>query len=208
VIESDPVARAIWEKRKDAQRRMLREHVLAAKASATRERRARRALVREVVAPRPRSVGLPAEPRELRVCIVARELPGRVCGPYRDVAVGLVQRAGRLPDPLTPADARSAQWETTIEVRDAGGVPAFRGSAVHGPAAERFLYLTWIGREGSAAPAMFRRAKLRLDAIPPRTLAAAARSGSLFASLGLTDTRGMPLCASVRPPAIEWRAGE
>jgi hypothetical protein len=60
VIESDPLARAIWEKRTDAQRRMLREHVLAAKASATRERRARRALVPEVVAPRPRSVGLPA----------------------------------------------------------------------------------------------------------------------------------------------------
>jgi len=208
VIETDPTARANWEKRTDAQRRMLREDVLAAKTPATRERRARRALVPEVAVPRARAVGLPSEPRAVRVRILARDLPGQDCGPYSDIAVGLVQRAGEIPDPLTPADARAAAWETTIEVRDVDGVPAFRGPGVHGPAAERFLYLTWIGREGRTAPAMFRRAKLRLDAIAVSTLAAAARSGVLVGSLGLTDARGMPVCASVRPPAIEWRAGE
>jgi hypothetical protein len=75
---------------------------------------------------------------------------------------------------------------------------------VNGPPHERFLYLTWIGRKGRGAPAMFRRAKLRLDAIPPDVLSAALRSGRLLGQLDLTAPDGMPVCASVRPPAIAW----
>ncbi len=51
---------------------------------------------------------------------------------------------------------------------------------------------------------MFRRAKLQLDAIDPATLDAARRHGSLTAHLELTDAKGYPLCASVRPPLIRW----
>jgi hypothetical protein len=53
---------------------------------------------------------------------------------------------------------------------------------------------------------MFRRAKLWLDAIDPATLAAARRYGSLIASLNLTDMKGHPLCAAIRPPLIRWSA--
>jgi hypothetical protein len=86
-------------------------------------------------------------------------------------------------------------------------VAAFRGSVVNGPAHERFFNLAWIGREGTAAPAMFRRAKLRLDAIPPAVLREAARSGQLVARPGLTAPDGMPLRASVKPPVIAWTTG-
>ena len=53
---------------------------------------------------------------------------------------------------------------------------------------------------------MFRRAKLWLEAVPPDVLASAAERGVLVGRLGLTDGRGNPLCASVRPPLIEWSA--
>ena len=53
---------------------------------------------------------------------------------------------------------------------------------------------------------MFRRAKLWLDAIDPATLDAARQYGSLIARLELTDTKGHPLCAAVRPPLIRWTA--
>ena len=53
---------------------------------------------------------------------------------------------------------------------------------------------------------MFRRAKLMLDAVPPDVLRAAERSGSLVARLGLTDAKGGPLCAAVRPPVVTWSA--
>lgn len=54
---------------------------------------------------------------------------------------------------------------------------------------------------------MFWRAKLRLDAVPADVLAEALRTGVLAGELDLTDAEGMPLCASVRPPAIRWSAG-
>jgi len=53
---------------------------------------------------------------------------------------------------------------------------------------------------------MFRRAKLWLDAIDPATVDAALRYGSLVASLKLTDTKGHPLSATIRPPLIRWTA--
>jgi hypothetical protein len=34
----------------------------------------------------------------------------------------------------------------------------------------------------------------------------ALRLGLLVGRLGLTDARGNPLCAAVRPPVIEWSA--
>jgi hypothetical protein len=44
------------------------------------------------------------------------------------------------------------------------------------------------------------------DAVPPAVLGSAVELGLLVGRLGLTDHRGHPLCASVRPPLIEWSA--
>jgi hypothetical protein len=49
---------------------------------------------------------------------------------------------------------------------------------------------------------MFRRAKLMLADVPPDVLDAAATSGTLVGTLGLTDAKGHPLCARVKPPMI------
>ena len=46
LITNDPSAKAAWHRLTPSQQRMLREHVAAAKHSATRERRAKRALKR------------------------------------------------------------------------------------------------------------------------------------------------------------------
>jgi hypothetical protein len=52
---------------------------------------------------------------------------------------------------------------------------------------------------------MFRRAKLWLDAVPTRVMAEACDLGLLVGRLGLTDDKGHPLCASVRPPYLVSR---
>jgi hypothetical protein len=137
----------------------------------------------------------------LCIRIVGTKLPGRVCGPYHDVFVGL--QVGKEVVQLVEADAARAVWET--EATLAGGV--VRGKAVHGGRGERFLYLSWGGREGGAKPAMFRRAKLQLDVVDAALLARAAGDPGrvLEAELGLTDAEGMPRCASVRPPLVTWR---
>jgi hypothetical protein len=38
-------------------------------------------------------------------------------------------------------------------------------------------------------------------------LDAAVRQGTLVGRLGLTDGKGWPRCAAVRPPVIDWSAG-
>jgi hypothetical protein len=53
---------------------------------------------------------------------------------------------------------------------------------------------------------MFRRAKLMLDGVPPEVLRRAVDNGMLIGRMGLTDQRGHPRCAAVRPPLIDWTA--
>ncbi|MGS2620157.1 DUF5990 family protein [Micromonospora sp. LZ34] len=52
---------------------------------------------------------------------------------------------------------------------------------------------------------MFRRAKLLFDDVPGELLRTAHDgAGALVGRLGLTDAKGGPLCARVRPPSITW----
>ena len=129
----------------------------------------------------------------MRMVIEATDLPGG-----RDVRVG-VQRTGRPDEVLdpVPGDAAGATW--TVECRVQGD--DVTGPYVEGRPGARFVYLSW-SRDG----AMFRRAKLMLDAVPPDVLRAAERAGSLVARLGLTDEKGGARCAAVRPPLVTWSA--
>lgn len=135
------------------------------------------------------------------ICTIeATALPGRTCGPYADVEVGVQVR--KQAEGVVPADAPTAVWRIEVRREPDGD---WRGPAVHGVRGERFLYLVWRGRTGPGAPIeMFRRAKLRLDGVPDAVATAAAESGTLVGRLGLTDACGMPLCASVWPDMIRW----
>ena len=76
-------------------------------------------------------------------------------------------------------------------------------SSFEGRPRERFVYLSW----GTGEPrgfAMFRRAKLMLADVPADVLREAARLGRLVVRVGLTDGKGDPLCAAVRPPVVRW----
>ena len=66
--------------------------------------------------------------------------------------------------------------------------------------------MSWGTVDNNKKFALFRRAKLWLDAIPPGVLDDALEVGLLVGRLGLTDRKGNPLCAAVRPPMIEWLA--
>ena len=129
----------------------------------------------------------------VHIRIDARDLPGRSFAEHRDVHVA-VQRGSEPWEPV-PGDASSATW--SFEVTDRPG-----GPFVHGKAGDKFLYLTW-GDLAHGQWHMFRRAKLHFTDVPPEVLA----TGSIVARLGLTDGRGGPLCARVRPPVVEWTAG-
>jgi hypothetical protein len=151
----------------------------------------------------------------VQIRIEASDLPGSSCGPspdssggYHDVRVG-VQRRNRRDEllGLVRGDAPSGTWalECTAS-RLASGVD-LKGPHIQGPPGGRFVYLSWVNADEAENLALFRRAKLWLNAIPTEVIDSALESGVLVGRLGLTDGKGNPLCASVRPPLIEWSAG-
>ncbi|MEU8704855.1 DUF5990 family protein [Streptomyces sp. NPDC048565] len=149
----------------------------------------------------------------MQIHIEASELPGRTCGPdtdfadYRNIHVG-VQRKDRPGEllGLHPGDAERASWTL-----DCTALSTEEGIEVSGPYIQnrfggRFVHLSWGTVDDSGTFTMFRRAKLMMSDIAPQVLEAATRTGHLTATLRLTDDRGRPRCARVRPPDVGWSA--
>lgn len=143
--------------------------------------------------------------------IEATDLPGRSCPPgvnfpgYENIHVGVQRRGspGDLLDPV-PGDSQAAMW--TLQCRTAATPSGIdlTGPYVQGRPGGRFIYLSWGTVDEKGVFHMFRRAKLMWDAVDAATAEAAVAAGRIVARLGLTDGRGHPLCAAVRPPLIEW----
>jgi hypothetical protein len=150
----------------------------------------------------------------VRIEIQGHDLPGRSCGPspdspggYHNIHVGVQRRNAREELlGLLPGDAPSANW--SFECTPSVDGTDLKGPYIQGSPGGRFIYLSWGTVDSDQAFRLFRRAKLMLDAVPPDVLSAAAAAGVLVGRLGLTDRKGNPVCASVRPPEIEWRAGD
>ena len=144
--------------------------------------------------------------RPLAVRIEGVNLPGRVFCEHQHVHVGVQCR--QEPVVLVPGDADAATFDFTVDILPAAaGGWDYRGPYVHGKPGERFLYLTWGDHPPGGGFAMFRRAKLHLSPLDAGLIERAATPGHrLVARLALTDARGGPRCASVRPPDLTWTA--
>ncbi|MQS11204.1 monooxygenase [Streptomyces kaniharaensis] len=148
----------------------------------------------------------------MQLRIEATDLPGRECAAapgfpgYRDIHVAVQRRAkpGELLDPY-PGDAPRAEWTLECAAKATPTGVDITGRYVQGGPGGRFVYLNWVTAEGDGW-SLFRRAKLLLEEIDPATVKAAVNTGLLVARLGLTDAKGHPLCAAVRPPLVTWTA--
>jgi len=144
------------------------------------------------------------------VRIVGVELPGRTCADprpggleYENVHVGVQSRKDVVD--LVPGDAPDAEWNLTVDTVTKDGALDQRGPFVHGKRGDRFLYLSWGTVDDADHFQMFRRAKLMFDAVPDELLRSAQAAGQrLVGIVNLTHDDGMPRCAAVRPPVIEW----
>ncbi len=146
----------------------------------------------------------------MRIVIEGHDLPGAEFVsegvPLHNVHVAV--QVGKEPVGLVRGDADNARWEIEVRAVVADDGVDLRGPAVQGKKGERFLYLTWGDVGAGDSFAMFRRAKLMIGDIEPEMLGAATRDdGVLVASLSLTDERGGPRCARVKPPVVSWRSG-
>ncbi|MET9589830.1 DUF5990 family protein [Streptomyces sp. NPDC006516] len=149
----------------------------------------------------------------MQIHIEASELPGRTCGPgtefagFENIHVG-VQRKDRPGEllGLHPGDAPRAAWTLDcVTTRTPEGVEV-SGPYIQNRFGGRFVHLSWGTVDAAGTFTMFRRAKLMLIDAGPEVLEEASRSGHLTARLRLTDDRGLPRCARVRPPDITWSA--
>ena len=144
------------------------------------------------------------------VRIVGVELPGRTCTDprpggleYENVHVGVQSRKDVVD--LVPGDAPDAEWNLTVDTVTKDGALDQRGPFVHGKRGDRFLYLSWGTVDDADHFEMFRRAKLMFDAVPDELLRTAQAPGHrLVGTVNMTHDDGMPRCAAVRPPVIEW----
>ena len=150
----------------------------------------------------------------MRIRIEASDLPGRSCGPspdspggYQNIHVG-IQRRGRRDEllSLVPGDAPSATWTVECTPTPSASGTDLKGPFIQGPPGGRFIYLSWGTVDDAGGFTLFRRAKLWLGAVPADVLDQAVDRGLLVGRVGLTDPKGNPRCASVRPPDIEWSA--
>lgn len=139
----------------------------------------------------------------LNVRIIGEAMPGRVFCERANVHVG-VQRGQEVVQ-IQPGDAPSARFSFGIVLRETDDGIDFRSPFVHGKPGERFFYLSWGDVTTDGTFEMFRRAKLMLSAIPPGLVT--AKTKTLEAYLGLTDAKGGPRCAAVRPPSVSWSTG-
>jgi hypothetical protein len=143
----------------------------------------------------------------LRVRVVGTGLPGVRFGDREHVHVG-VQR-GREVEQLVPGDAPRAEFDVEVNLVLTEDGTDYRGPYVQGKRGERFLYLSWGEQPPGGEFTMFRRAKLHLSTWEPELVAEAlANDHVIEGSLNLSDRCGAPLCASVRPPTITWRAAK
>lgn len=144
----------------------------------------------------------------MHIRIEGSDLPGRAGAAQADelrlgnVHVG-VQRGRDVVDRVS-AGAAAAVWEFEVTSREIDGLLDVGGPYVHGRPGARFLYLSWGAVDG-AGFAMFRRIKLMFGDVPTEVLRAVHDGdGVLVGRLGLTDGKGGPRAARVRPPDVVW----
>jgi ankyrin repeat protein len=149
----------------------------------------------------------------LRIEIRAEDFPGSACGPgpegemYEDIHVGLARRTETVE--LVRGNASRAAWSFDVTVRrDDSGALDLGGPFVHGTRGARHLGLRWVVVTPEDELRVFRGAKLRISDVEPELLEEAVRGRrALVATVGMTDEHGHPICATIRPPLVEWSVG-
>jgi hypothetical protein len=149
---------------------------------------------------------------ELTIRLVCTDLPGtRFIDPYAQepgvlepVYLGI--QKGKEVIETIPGDAKKAVFQPTFRVkRLEDGTVDFLGPFAQGKRGQRFVYLSWgvLTREGEFR--MFRRAKIQLSPLTWKIVQAHITAGQpIVARLTLTDSKGCPLCATVKQPHIHW----
>jgi Family of unknown function (DUF5990) len=138
---------------------------------------------------------------EITLEIICTGLPG--AGP-NSLHLG-IQRDKVITEAAS-ADSKRIVFKPTLRAqRNADGSVNFLGPFAQGPKAERFVYLNWVTTNGAVLTSMVGRIKLHLNHIVWAAVEkAAAGNKPIRARLSLTNAKGNPVMASVRPGVAKW----
>jgi len=142
-----------------------------------------------------------AEEIQVSIEIVCTELPG---ADFSSLHLG-IQRDEAITE-VASADSKRIVFKPVLRARrNADGSVNFLGPFAQGPKAERFIYLNWATMKGNVLTGMVGRIKLHLNHITWAAVEkAAAGNKPVRVKLALTNAKGKPVMASVRPDVAKW----
>ena len=145
-----------------------------------------------------------AEKLSLDIELECVDLPTQIPLGLNELRLGVQVASMVEQDALCPAEQVILRVPVQVAVDPGEGNLRFSGKAVHGPSGEKFLYLCW-GEWDDGEWQGNRRAKLPLGPVTREMVEAALRSGQpLRARIHMTDARGQPVAASLKPGNYEW----
>ena len=141
---------------------------------------------------------------ELTIEVICTELPGIRFADYEPVYLGIQQGVDVID--AVPGDQKRVVFKPVFRIgKQPDGSPNFLGPFAHGPAQQRFFYLSWGVMHQNQRFEMFRRAKIHLSQLRWEQIQKAiSRETALKVTLKLTGTKGDPVCGSVKGANIEW----
>jgi Family of unknown function (DUF5990) len=137
---------------------------------------------------------------------ICQNLPGKRWREVRSVHVG-IGRDSTL-EQIMSADAEEVVFEATYKIgRRRDGSPSFMGPLAHGPASQRFTYITWLEKQSlRRCFQRFAAIKIRLSDIPESAIRKAQKANTpIVALVNMTQDDGHVSCATLNPPDIEWK---
>lgn len=142
-------------------------------------------------------------PELIEIQLVCTHFPGLPFEGRESIFLGIQHKKDILEE--TPATVEEKVFKVQIKLSTGkNGQPNFTGPYVFGKTGDKFLYLVWFIKTGMGNEG-FRRAKIKLQDLSWEQIRKAiAQQGPIRARITLTDAKGGPICASVKPPFIEW----
>ena len=140
--------------------------------------------------------------------IVCTDLPGEEWDGHSGLYLG-IQCDDQMIESASAGSKRVVFRPVLRARRNSDGSANFLGAFAHGPRTERFIYLVWVAVHGKVAVKMVGRIKLHLNHIKWRSVEKAAGGKKpIRVTLALTNAKGKPVMASVRPDVAKWELGD
>jgi Family of unknown function (DUF5990) len=137
--------------------------------------------------------------RVVKVFIECSELPPADWGGHDEIWIGIQEGQEVVQRVQLPADSVVFEAELRIGNNESEPNPNFLGPFAHGGKEARFMYVCW-GRPRFGGWSGFRRAKLPLAGLSWDAI----ESNTVRGKLRCTDSKGGPICATVKADHFAW----